>query len=62
VGLEVNEIVVKRARDAALNGALFERPLPLFNFQGFARSVLLREQQRKWDAADTPYSRGFFLV
>jgi hypothetical protein len=39
-----NEITEERARHAALNGAdVFERPLPLVDFQGLARSVLLRE-------------------
>jgi hypothetical protein len=42
VGLEDNEIVGERARYAALNGAAFERPLPPVDFQGLARSVLLR--------------------
>jgi hypothetical protein len=36
-----------------LHGAVFERPLPPYDFQGLKRSVLLREWQRKWDAADT---------
>jgi hypothetical protein len=41
-GLEGNKIVDER-----------ERPLPPVDFQGLARSVLLREWQGKWDAADT---------
>jgi hypothetical protein len=49
VGLEGNEIVDERARHAAFNGAVFERPLPPLDFQGVARYVLLG----KWDAADT---------
>jgi hypothetical protein len=53
VGLEGNEIVDERARHAALNGAVFERPLPPVDIQGLTRSVLLRECQGKWDAADT---------
>jgi hypothetical protein len=52
VGLEGNKLVDERARHAALNGAVFDRPLPPIDFQGMARSVLLREWQRKWDAAD----------
>jgi hypothetical protein len=52
-GLEDNEIVDERARNAALNGAVFERPLPPVDFQGLGRSVLLREWQGKRDAADT---------
>jgi hypothetical protein len=47
VGLEGNEIVDERTRHAALNGAVFERPLPR------VRSALLREWQGKWDAAYT---------
>jgi hypothetical protein len=48
VGLEANEIVderaVLRARHAsALNGVVFERPLPPVDFQGYVRSVLLRK-------------------
>jgi hypothetical protein len=41
------------ARHAALNGAVFKRPLPPVDFQALARSILLRDWQRKWDAADT---------
>jgi hypothetical protein len=52
VELEGNEIVDERARNAALNGAVFDRPLPLVDFQGLASSVLLREWQGKWDAAE----------
>jgi hypothetical protein len=51
VGLEGKEIVDER--HAAFNGAVFESPLPSVDFQGLARSVLLREWQGKWDAADT---------
>jgi hypothetical protein len=47
VGLEGNELVDERGRHAALNGAVFERPLSPVNFQGLARSVLLREWQEK---------------
>jgi hypothetical protein len=53
VGLEGNEILEERARRAALNGAVFEIPLPSMDFQGLARFVLLKEWQGKWDAADT---------
>jgi hypothetical protein len=53
VGFEGNEIVEERARHAELNGAVFERPLPPVDIQGLARSVLLRNWQGKWDAADT---------
>jgi hypothetical protein len=53
VGLEGTEIVDERARNAALTGFVFDRPIPSMDFQGLARSVLLREWQGKWDAADT---------
>jgi hypothetical protein len=53
MGLEGNEIVGARSRHAALNGAVFEIPLPPMDFQGLARFVLLREWQKKWDGADT---------
>jgi hypothetical protein len=43
VGLEGNEIVDEQTRHAALNGAFFEGPLPPVDFQGLAKSVLLRE-------------------
>jgi hypothetical protein len=53
VGLEGNKIVDERARHVALNGAVFEIPLTPMDFQGLARSVLLREWQGKWNVADT---------
>jgi hypothetical protein len=53
VGLECNEIVNKRARHKALNGAVFDRPLSPVDFQGLVRSILLRQWQGKWDAANT---------
>jgi hypothetical protein len=43
VGLKGNEIVDEWARHAALNGAVFNRPLPLVDFQVLARFDLLRE-------------------
>jgi hypothetical protein len=43
VGLKSNEIVNERARHAALIGTVFDRPLSPVDFQGLARSVLLRE-------------------
>jgi hypothetical protein len=42
MGQEGNEIVDERTRHAALNGAVFEKPLPPVDFRGLARSVLLR--------------------
>jgi hypothetical protein len=53
VEFEVNEILDERVRYPALNGTVFDRPLPPVDFQGLARSVLLREWQGKSDAADT---------
>jgi hypothetical protein len=53
MGIEGNEIVDERTRPVALNDAVFERSPPLVDFQDFARSVLLREWQRKLVAADT---------
>jgi hypothetical protein len=53
VELEGNQLVDERARHVELNCTVFERPLPPVDFQGFAKSVLLRECQGKWDAADT---------
>jgi hypothetical protein len=50
---DVVDIVDERARNAAWNGAFFDRTLPPVDFQGLARSVLLREWQGKWDDADS---------
>jgi hypothetical protein len=66
VGLEGNEIVDERAKHAALNDAVFERPLPPVDFQGLARSVLLRECRRRGTLrilvdSLTPYSRRFLF-
>jgi hypothetical protein len=47
VRIEGNEIVDERARHAASNGAVFDRPLPPMGFQGLARSVLLKEWQMR---------------
>jgi hypothetical protein len=51
VGLEGNELVDKWACHVSLNGVVFERPLPLVDFQALIRSVLLKEWQGKLDAA-----------
>jgi hypothetical protein len=61
VGLEGNEIVDKRGQHTALNGAIFERPLPTVDFQGLAESVLLREWQEKKNATDTGRFTHFIL-
>jgi hypothetical protein len=43
VGFKVNDLVDKGALHAALNGAVFDRPLPPVDFLGLARSGLPRE-------------------
>jgi hypothetical protein len=53
VELKGNEILDERAQFAELNGAVFKRKLPPVDLQGLARSILLRERQGKWNAADT---------
>jgi hypothetical protein len=53
MGLKGNELVAKRARHVALNGAMFDRPFPPVDFQCLARSVLLQEWNENWDAVDT---------
>jgi hypothetical protein len=45
--LEGNVLVDERVRRVALNGAVFDRPLPSVDVQGLARSILLREWQGK---------------
>jgi hypothetical protein len=47
VKLEGNEIVDEQARHAALNGAVFDRPLPPIDFHGLVRLVLLKVWQGK---------------
>jgi hypothetical protein len=39
----------------------FDRPLPPVDFQGLARSVLLRDWQGQWDAADPVRFTHFIL-
>jgi hypothetical protein len=56
-----NELMDERARHATLNGAVFDRPFPPVDFQGLARSVLLREWQGKWDAEDNVRFAHFLL-
>jgi hypothetical protein len=53
VGLVGNELVDGEARNALLNGSIFDRPLLPRDFQSLARPVLLREWWKKWDLADT---------
>jgi hypothetical protein len=46
---------------ALLNGAGFDRLLPPVDFQGLARSVLLKQWQGTCDAADTGRFTHFIL-
>jgi hypothetical protein len=57
VGFEGNELVDERARHAALNGAVFDRPLSPVNFQDtadtadtgiFTHSILPKDSLRPW--------------
>jgi hypothetical protein len=52
VRLKGNKLVDERARQAAWYGAVFDRPLLPVDFQGLARSVLLRKWQAKLNAVD----------
>jgi hypothetical protein len=61
VRLEGNELLDERARHAALIGAVFDRPFPSVDLQGWAKSVLEREWQNKWDAVDTVRFAHFIL-
>jgi hypothetical protein len=53
IGLMGNELVDERARQAALEGFIFDRPLSSGDFQILSRPVLMRAWQAKWDSADT---------
>jgi hypothetical protein len=53
VGLVGKELADERARQAALEGSIFDRPLSSNDFQGLARPALMRAWQAKWDSADT---------
>jgi ribonuclease HI len=53
VGLVGNELDNERARQAALEGSIFDRPLSSSNFQSLARPALMRLWQAKWDSAGT---------
>jgi hypothetical protein len=48
-----NELVDERARQAALEGSIFDRPLSPSDFQSLARPAFMRAWQTKWDSADT---------
>jgi hypothetical protein len=49
VGLVRNELANERARQVALEGSIFDRPLSSSDFQSLAK----RARQAKWDSADT---------
>jgi hypothetical protein len=55
---------VTRKRDVGRTSTSsgIDRLLPTADFQSLAIYVLLREWQRKWDASDTAYCRGFSLT
>jgi hypothetical protein len=52
VGLVGNEMVDERARQAALEVSIFDRPLSPSDFQSLARLALMRAWQAKWGSAD----------
>jgi hypothetical protein len=47
VGLVGNELVYERARQAALEVSIFDKPLSSSDFQSFARPALMRAWQAK---------------
>jgi hypothetical protein len=53
VGLVGNELADEQARQLALEGSIFYKPLPPNDFQSLARPALMRAWQVKWDSADT---------
>jgi hypothetical protein len=53
VGLVGNELVDDQARQAALEGTIFDRPISLSDFQSLARPTLMSAWKAKWDSADT---------
>jgi hypothetical protein len=57
-----NELVDERARQVALEGFIFERPLSSSGFQSLGRPALMRAWQAKWDSADTSrFAHSIFL-
>jgi hypothetical protein len=46
-------VVDERARQAALEGSILDRPLSSCDFQSLARPALMRAWQAKRDSADT---------
>jgi hypothetical protein len=48
-----NELVDERARQAELEGSIFDRPFFASDFQNLARPVLMRAWQAKWDSTGT---------
>jgi hypothetical protein len=55
VGLVGNELVDDRARQAALEGTIFDRPLSSSYFQSLARLALIRAWQAKWNSGRFTY-------
>jgi hypothetical protein len=53
VGLMGNELVDDWARETALEGTIFYRPLSSSDFQSLARPALMRAWQAKLNFADT---------
>jgi hypothetical protein len=51
VGLVGDELVDERAREVALEGFIYDRPLTPSDFQSLARPALMRAWQAKWDSA-----------
>jgi hypothetical protein len=62
VGLTEIELINERARQAALEGSIFDRPLSLSDFQSLARPALMRAWQAKWDSVDAGrFTQSIFL-
>jgi hypothetical protein len=53
VKLVGNELVDEQARQAALEGSIFDIPLSSSDFQSLNRPAFMRAWQAKWDSADT---------
>jgi hypothetical protein len=51
-----NELVGERARQAALESSIFDKPLPSSDFQSLARPALMRTWQAKWGSANNKAS------
>jgi hypothetical protein len=56
------ELVDERARQAALEGSIFDRSLSSGDFQSLARPAFKRAWQAKWDSVDTGrFAHSIFL-